>query len=196
MSHGWVSEIEFRVFHTAGLKILSLKATTQLMTNVFTFLFRATRKAFSAPAEAFLLARMAVWVVLLSAAVKGMSLPHALRLVSTKIRRPRDTPAGEIQEQLADAIDRLLNADLFMLQPICWKRAALLHRYLALNGISSKIIFGVRRELNGSIGGHAWLEVSGTPILESTAPNYAVTYTFPSNQTSEVDLNIITEQVS
>ncbi|HEY3041001.1 MAG TPA: lasso peptide biosynthesis B2 protein [Pyrinomonadaceae bacterium] len=163
------------------------------MTKTLTFLTRATRKAFLGPSEALLLVRMAGWVLLLSVAVKALPLPRALRLVSTKTRRPSETSESETQQRLADAIDLLLKTDLFILKPICWKRTALLHRYLALNGISTRILFGVRREPDGSVSGHSWLEASGRPILETTAPDYVVTYAFPSNDTFAVDLNLLTE---
>ena len=164
------------------------------MMKTITFLSRATRNAFLGPAEALLLLRMAGWVLLLSIAVKVFSLPRALRLVATKTRSPSETPEGETQKRLAHAIDLLLKADLFILKPICWKRAALLHRYLAINGITTRIFFGVRREPNGGVSGHAWLEARGGPILETTIPDYTVTYSFPSNETFEVDLNILTER--
>jgi hypothetical protein len=63
-----------------------------------------------------------------------------------------------------------------------------LHRYLTLSGINSRIVFGVRRGPQGEVDGHAWLESDGTPILEATAPNYKVTYAFPSNDPFEADL--------
>jgi hypothetical protein len=134
---------------------------------------------------------MAGWVLLLSIAVKVFSLPRALRLVSTRTRLHSETPDSETQKRLADAIDLLLKTNVFVLKPICWKRAALLHRYLALNGIPTRILFGMRREPDGSVSGHAWLEAGGGPILESVAPNYAVTYTFPSNESFEVDLSLL-----
>jgi hypothetical protein len=164
----------------------------QNMTKIITFLTRATRKVFLGPAEALLLLRMAGWVLLLSMAVKVFPLPRALRLVSIKTRRPAETSESETQKRAA-AIDLLLKTDLFILKPICWKRAALLHRYLALSGISTRIVFGMRPEPDGTVSGHAWLEASGRPILETTAPNYAVTYAFPSNETFEVDLNLLTK---
>jgi hypothetical protein len=161
------------------------------MPRTLTLFAKGTRKAFLAPADAILLLRMAGWVVILSIAVKLFSLPRALRLIATKTTVRSETPQVETQKRLADAIDLLLKADLFILKPICWKRAALLHRYLALNGISTRILFGMRREPDGSVSGHAWLEESGRPILETIAPNYAVTYAFPSNDAFEVDLNLL-----
>jgi hypothetical protein len=129
---------------------------------------------------------MAGWVMLLSIAVKIFSLPRALRLVSTKTRCPVQAPRDETQKKLGQIVDRLLKTDLLILKPSCWKRAALLHRYLALNGMPTRILFGMRREPDGSVSGHAWLESGGEAILESTAPNYSVTYAFPSHDTLRV----------
>jgi hypothetical protein len=112
-----------------------------------------TRKTVSSPREAWLLMRMAWWVAVLSAAARLYSLPRAL--------------------------DLLLAADFFIFTPVCWKRAAVLHRYLSRSGISTRIIFGVRNESGGKVAGHAWLEREGHPILENTPPEYVVTYSFP-----------------
>ena len=83
------------------------------------------------------------------------------------------------REELARTIDLLLSADVLVFKPICWKRAAVLHRYLSRNGTPTKIIFGVRNETGGKFDGHAWLEADGQPILEKDPPNYVVTYSFP-----------------
>ena len=76
-------------------------------------------------------------------------------------------------------IDSLLGINLFVFRPSCWKRAIVLHRYLALNGIQSQIKFGVRKESNGKVDGHAWLEHDGQPLLEDNADNYIVTFSLP-----------------
>jgi Transglutaminase-like superfamily len=73
----------------------------------------------------------------------------------------------------------VLSVDLLTLKPICWKRAAILHRYLARKGINSRIHFGVRNNADGAVSGHAWLESGGTAVLESQPPDYVVTYSFP-----------------
>ena len=84
------------------------------------------------------------------------------------------------QQELASAVDALLATNVFVFRPSCWKRAAILHRYLALEGIESRINFGMRKEDDGEMTGHAWLERSGKAILENSPPNYTVTYSFPS----------------
>ena len=156
--------------------------------RVFHLLARGLRKTILRPEESFLILRMAVWVSVLSALVKLRPLPRALELVAARPKAPSPEPAHETMDRLARAMDLLLRADLLVFKPICWKRAAVLHRYLTLNGINSRIVFGVRRGPQGEVDGHAWLESDGTPILEATAPNYKVTYAFPSNELFEADL--------
>jgi len=160
--------------------------------NAFTkiprLFFVAGRKCITHPREALLLCRMAWWVGFLSASARWLSLPRALELVSGGESRQVATGDAELPRQLARSIDSVLSANVLFFRPICWKRAAVLHRYLALNGITSRIVFGVRKGPQGEIDGHAWLESGGEPILEATAPNYKVTYAFPSHDPFEVDL--------
>lgn len=154
----------------------------------FHLIARGFRKVILTPEESFLILRMALWVSVLSALVKLQPLPRALEIVAAKPKAPSGEPPHETMNRLARAIDLLLRADLLVFKPICWKRAAVLHRYLTLSGINSRIVFGVRRGPQGEVDGHAWLESDGTPILEATAPNYKVTYAFPSNDPFEADL--------
>jgi hypothetical protein len=132
----------------------------------------AARKTVSRPREAWLLLRLAWWVVALSAAARFYSLPRALEIVAGNGKSPR---VDATEEELARAIDLLLATDVLMFRPVCWKRAAVLHRYLK----HTRIIFGVRNENDGKFAGHAWLEHEGRPILETTPPEYVVTYSFP-----------------
>jgi transglutaminase superfamily protein len=136
-----------------------------------------TRKTVSSPGEAWLLMRMAWWVAVLSATARVYSLPRALEIVAGS--KKESAPANTNENDLARAIDLLLATDFFIFTPVCWKRAAVLHRYLSRSGISTRIIFGVRNESGGGVAGHAWLEREGRPILENIPPEYVVTYSFP-----------------
>ena len=135
------------------------------------------RKIILRPGEAWLLLRMAWWVAVVSVMARYYSLPRALKIVAGS--RNKTSREGKTQDELARAIDLLLSADVLMFKPICWKRAAVLHRYLSRNGIPTRIIFGVRNDAGGMFDGHAWLEANGQPILEKTQPEYVVTYSFP-----------------
>ena len=123
--------------------------------------------------------RMAAWVALLSILIRSISLPRALQTVAPRPSSDLQRADPDAKLRLARAIDLLLAADVLCFRPSCWKRAIVLHRYLALQGIQTKIKFGVRKEVDGEMKGHAWLEHEGNPILESEAPNYYTTYTFP-----------------
>ena len=147
-----------------------------MIDNVTKLLMRFARKTVTSPREAWLLVRMAWWVVVLSAAARLYSLPRALEIVAGNGRATR---VDASESELAHAIDLLLATDVLMFKPICWKRAAVLHRYLSRSGIPTRIIFGVRNENDGKFAGHAWLEREGRPILETTPPEYVVTYSFP-----------------
>jgi hypothetical protein len=54
-----------------------------------------------------------------------------------------------------------------------------LHRFLALHGIESRITFGVQKRADGTLNGHAWLERDGRPFLEDAAGAYVVTFSLP-----------------
>jgi transglutaminase superfamily protein len=150
-----------------------------------------SRKLLYHPGEALLSCRMAFWVGVLSISSRLFSLPRALQMVATPERSLRAVDSDQIQQRLARSIDQLLSIEVLIFKPICWKRAAILHRYLALHGMTSKIVFGVRNESEGNVTGHAWLENDAGPILESTPPDYVVTYRFPSDKPYKTELAVL-----
>ena len=153
-------------------------------------ILRALQLTTRDPARAWLLARMAVWVVALSVLARLLPLSRSLQIVSTDVRQ-KSTEVDPVQ--LSTAIDALLEANLFVFKPSCWKRATVLHRYLALAGVATTIRFGVRKDGDRELKGHAWLESNGKPILETSPPVYTVTYSFPSNEPFNVDLAVLAE---
>ena len=138
-----------------------------------------TRKLVTNPGEAWLLLRMAWWVAVLCVTARVYSLPRALQIVAGNTNGKQPAEATTNEKELARAIDLLLSVDFLIFTPICWKRAAVLHRYLSHSGIPTRIIFGVRNETDGKVAGHAWLEHDGQPILENAPPEYVITYSFP-----------------
>ena len=141
---------------------------TPIVSTVARGVGRAARLMLRAPGDATLGARMALWVVLVSCLARLMPLPRAHRFVSTRVRA---APA-------AGAVDRVLRLDVFMFKRSCWRRALVLHRFLALHGIESRINFGLKRT-GGELQGHAWLERDGRPFLEHDAGAYLVTFSLP-----------------
>ena len=84
-----------------------------------------------------------------------------------------------MEARVAEPLDVLLSADVLFLPPTCWKRAPVLYRFLALEGIETRVVFGVRKESQDVLAGHAWLEAGGRPLFEKTLPDYKVTFSFP-----------------
>jgi hypothetical protein len=142
------------------------------------------------PRVCWLTLKMAAWIGWLSLAVKFMPLPKALSTLTTTVNSKTSLTS---QKELAATVDRLLRINLFCFEPVCWKRAAVLHRYLALNGIETRIVFGVHKDENQELRGHAWLEADGYPILENEPPNYTVTYSFPSTTKFDVQLELLND---
>jgi Transglutaminase-like superfamily len=130
------------------------------------------------PYEALLLARMALWVLILCALIRLLPLPRVLRLVTINPRAVNGADALPA-ERVAQLVDLLLSLNLFVFTPTCWKRAPILQRYLALNGIETRILFGVRKTGGDILAGHAWLERAGQPVFELQPPDYVVTYAYP-----------------
>src|ERR1043166_9225743 len=164
------------------------------VSRVFRLIIAACRKCALQPKEAVLLLRMAWWVSVLSAAAKLRPLPSALEIVSGKPKlNPHDCDPS-LPLRLARSIDTLLSADLLYFKPVCWKRAAVLRRYLSRNGIVTTIQFGVRNEEIGKVDGHAWLELDGKPFLETVPPEYVVTYTYPSDKPYRAEAAILSSE--
>ncbi len=131
------------------------------------------------PIEAFLLLRMASWIAWLSFFIKFSTLPRILSFITISPREKKPEDALFIQKRLAQLVDALLGLNILCFTPTCWKRAPVLHRYLAIYGIETRLVFGVRIEEGLPLAGHAWLEADGQPLLESAPPRYTRTYSFP-----------------
>jgi hypothetical protein len=130
------------------------------------------------PREAWLVIRLSFWVVVISYLLPRCPLPRLLRWLSPRCRnvnyQPRLAP-----QRAAYWLDRLLNAHVWVFTPVCWKRALVLHRVLAREGIETRVLFGVRQGSSNPLDGHAWLECEGRPLLEKEPPDYVVTFAYP-----------------
>jgi hypothetical protein len=137
----------------------------------------AARLCVRDPRSLLLSARMSAWIVLISIVARLVPLSTMFRLAET---RRRWAPSALLPaEEIARRIDRVFHAGL-VTDGSCWKRAAVLRRYLLLNGIETDVVFGVRRQSGGELAGHAWLEREGAPFLEREQPQYIVTFRHPS----------------
>ena len=141
---------------------------------------RAAGFASREPGSALLAVRMAAWVAAISLGVKVLPLPRVLKLATPLRRRPARRDAAGVQARTARLLDALLATDVWCFTPTCWKRAAVLHRFLALGGRETRIVFGMRKGGGALLDGHAWLEDRAGALFETERPDYTVTYSFPS----------------
>lgn len=144
-------------------------------------LSRIVRQVIREPRTAALGAHMALWIVLTSVAARMTSLPKTVRLLTRGVRQPVSPNPSTDPQHLARTIDRVLRIELPIFRPRCWKRSLVLYRYLTRAGIECRINFGVRRNPDGTLAGHAWLERDGHPFLESDTAigSYVVTFSLP-----------------
>ena len=149
-----------------------------MQSGAMEWLWRAGRLARRRPAELLLVARMAGWVLALSVLMKLLPLPRVLRIVTAERRTLQRVGALPVA-RIAQLLDLLLGLNLLVFTPTCWKRAPVLQRYLALNGVETRIVFGVRKAGGDLLAGHAWLERDGRPVFEIEPPDYLVTYAYP-----------------
>lgn len=124
---------------------------------------RAARALIRDPARAWLMARMAATYMVVVIAARLTSLDRAFALVSPKLGPPR---GGREAARVVDALDTLLSAGIPFIHARCWRRAAILHRYLRLTGIETTIVFGVVTDATALKEAHAWLERDGVPFAE------------------------------
>src|SRR5690242_20230371 len=161
------------------------------LNKLFRLAVACCRKCTSQPKEAALLLRMAWWVSVLAVAARLFPLPRALQIVCGDENSNANNYCPDLPQDLARSIDTVLSADLLCFKPSCWKRAAVLRRFLSHNGITTRIQFGVRNEDIGKVDGHAWLELNGNPFLESALPEYVVTYTYPSDKSYRAEAAVV-----
>jgi len=129
------------------------------------------------PRSLLLTVRMTAWIVIVTIVARLFRLQTIYRLTET--RRRWNASAIVPAEELARRIDRVFRAGI-LTDGTCWKRAAVLRRYLLLSGIETEVVFGVRKQNDGALAGHAWLERDGVPFLEREEPQYTVTFRYPS----------------
>src|SRR5262245_55891287 len=113
----------------------------QTVSTVLSALRKAMWKTANDPHDALVSVRMALRLTLISLLARLTSLSNVQKVASFRIRHTSTVGSAETANQLGKTIDNLLGLDLFVFRRSCWKRALVLHRFLALKGIESQINF-------------------------------------------------------
>ncbi len=147
--------------------------------NLYFFITRidkSFRCLWRAPRTFFVFIRMAGWVVLVTLLTKIFSLQRVLQSITV---RPAPSKQFIATDKIVSLLDQLLSLNVLDFTPTCWKRAIILHRFLDLQGFTTRIVFGVQRDEAQKLSGHVWLEFQGQPFLEAQSPEFVPTFSFP-----------------
>jgi len=141
---------------------------------------RVIRAVWREPDVGFLALRMASWIVVLSALARVCSIPRAFRLITPAGRSVFACEKRVAPARLAAVLDGILRINVASFTPTCWKRAAILYRYLRLSGREPRLLFGAQQREEPALAAHAWVELDGRPVFETARPDFVVVYRFPS----------------
>ena len=139
-------------------------------------LYRSIRRE---PDVAFLALRMTCWVIVISSMARLCSIPRLFKLATPVTRGLFHSEERLAPTRLAAVVDAILRTNVAVLTPTCWKRAAILYRYLRLAGHAPHIVFGLTKAGDPPLAGHAWIEMDGRPMFEVTPPDFVEIYRFP-----------------
>jgi len=135
------------------------------------------------PGRVWLMARMALAYFAVSVLARLLPLPKAFAFISPRL----GAGGGDAGRAAAivNAVDTLLTARIPLIYPQCWRRAAVLHRFLRHAGLDTRIVFGVRMDGTRTVEAHAWLERDRKPFAETgQTAAYQRVFEFPSEGSS------------
>ena len=118
----------------------------------------------SAPADAWLLARMVGWSFVLPVAKRMLPLPRLVRLMCSRPRSSQRDPGRE-------ATITSLVAWVFKTRPPgsrdnCLERSLVAYRYLSRAGLGPSLVIGIAKAPSVTHG-HVWVTVEGHPVHDS-----------------------------
>jgi hypothetical protein len=122
------------------------------------------RNSVSRPSDAWLLARMFGWSVVLPIAKRAIPFPRLVRLMRPRKHAARRDPKRE-------AAITSLAAWVFKTRPPgardnCLERGLVAYRYLSYAGAGPHLVMGVAKSAGG-VHGHLWVMVDGCPVYDS-----------------------------
>ncbi len=126
--------------------------------------------------EVVLLGRMAGLLGVLHVARRRWSLPALVQWFGEGEREAAPVAPQRLLRLCRALLGRLYSRDY------CLPQSLLMFYFLRKWGYPARIHFGVARNAERRLVGHAWVDVAGQPLGETRDPEavYATTYTYPS----------------
>lgn len=117
------------------------------------------------PADVWLAARMASWRLAVPLLKWRLPLPRLARLMWTESRgRERDHAREQRISTLSEALcgphgGRVLDN--------CFERSLVSYRFLSQAGAEPELVFGVAKDREDPVRGHAWVRLDGEPVHDT-----------------------------
>ena len=128
---------------------------------------RDLRRCIRSPSDAWLAGRMALWRLAVPLLKWLLPLPRLARLMwATRGRQERD-PARE--QRIVALSETLCGPHGGRILDNCLERSLVSYRFLSQAGAEPELTFGVARDKNDPVRGHAWLTLDGQPVHDSLA---------------------------
>jgi Transglutaminase-like superfamily len=124
------------------------------------------RSSISTPSDAWLLARILGWSLVLPIAKHALPLPRLLRLM-----RPRKRTTQRDRKREVAIVS--LAAWVFKTRPPrardnCLERGLVVYRYLSRAGAGPELVIGAAKGVQG-VHGHVWVTIDGRAVHDSPA---------------------------
>jgi hypothetical protein len=128
------------------------------------------------PKDVFLFLETFFSLIVIRVLLNHVKLPELLKLLDLEKRVAPDT--SKIEYLLI--FSNFILFRLFRSPNPCLLRSLLLFRYLRMTGQDTKIVCGVKNEME-KLKGHAWLIVEGRPFPDANDPSgeYQITFIYP-----------------
>lgn len=128
------------------------------------------------PQDFLLLCRITAWIVVTPLALRILSMPSVMEFFSPG-RVSVAADSGYREKVLLYTV-LVLGRQKAMFRRNCLKRCLVSYRFLRMAGEPVVFHLGVRKEADGNLAGHSWLEIDGKPVFDERE-SYRITYSYP-----------------
>jgi hypothetical protein len=124
------------------------------------------RKSVSTPSDAWLLAKVLGWSVVLPIAKRTLPLPRLVRLMRARKYAAQRDP--EREAAIASIVAWVFKTRPPGARDNCFERSLVAYRYLSRAGASPGLVVGIAKGTAGAHG-HVWVTVDGRAVHDSPA---------------------------
>lgn len=144
------------------------------------------RLALCARTDVRLLMRAIGWRLVLPVLKYAVPLRTLARWMAA---RPRSTGSVERRDARLAAVRQMLaHGGRLVISRNCLERSLILHRFLGEVGASPRLVMGVNKN-DERVGGHAWIELDGTPLADETTRQFVPVLMFEPDGTARALLD-------